>query len=201
MGMEPPIKLEKPGAGLPGRRLMVMKPLFRLAARSLPTEMFRRLYAEEREKILRLCAELSEEVGRRPVLVPQLNGLEDSSRYWSPFMCLQHLSIVDAGLSGFILALEAGEKIDHVVRTEDVKPEEDAGPIEVRKFEVGTRRTSARLAPLTQFNQVRSYAHPWFGPLSARQWFALRAVHLRIHRKQLEMILSEPSLGNVHAGG
>ena len=34
------------------------------------------------------------------------------------------------------------------------------------------------------------HAHPWFGPLDAAGWHAMAAMHMGIHRKQIERILS-----------
>ncbi|NDD92023.1 DinB family protein, partial [bacterium] len=37
-------------------------------------------------------------------------------------------------------------------------------------------------------NSRSKLSHPWFGPLSAREWNWLLATHQRIHRRQIEEI-------------
>lgn len=48
-----------------------------------------------------------EDHGAIPVLIDRVVGIEDSSRYWSVFMVLDHLRIVDEGMTQIIQALFA----------------------------------------------------------------------------------------------
>lgn len=65
---------------------------------------------------------LTDEVGKRRVLAPRLTGLEDSSRYWSPFMVVEHLVIVDDNMLGILADLVAGRRHPAPARIEDFKP-------------------------------------------------------------------------------
>ena len=190
--MKPPIELDKPGAGLPGKRLAVARPLFRLASARLPRRRLERVYGKERERLLARTDGLSPETITKQVLVPRLFGLEDSSRFWSPAMILQHCTIVDYGLTDIILKLQAQEVIEKEVRIEDVKPKDDADERDRTLFKRQTTQSTRKLATVDRLSTTSTHDHPWFGPLTARQWFALRALHLRIHRRQLEVVLASP---------
>lgn len=64
----------------------------------------------------------------RPVLIPRLPGLEDSSRNWSVAMTIEHLHIVGQGVSGVLRCISMGQKPPAVVGTAEVKPHGDVDP-------------------------------------------------------------------------
>jgi len=189
--MKSPIDLEAPGAGLPKWQLTIIKPLFHIISSRLPREKVKALYITERQTIIDIVTPLDPTVASTQTLIPRLAGIEDSSRFWSVYMTLEHLSTVDTGVSGIIKQLCAGCPIDSIVRTENVKPSEDADQTALPTFELLTQKNSSTLNRIDTLDHTTTHPHPWFGPITARQWNFLIAIHLRIHRKQIESILAE----------
>lgn len=194
--MTPP-KLQPPGAGLPF--------FSRLAIRGLGRFMLRRKFtwdtapASVEATALRMLGTVSALDGaafHRPVLVPPMRGLEDSSRHWSPAMVLEHLTLTAPGFLHFILSLSRGETTDRVVDTALVKPSGTAGrdvEVKFRELHSGVLERIARESG--PHRRTPRHRHPWFGPLGARDWSALFAVHLLLHEKQLHAILNSTPVG------
>lgn len=189
--MAPPI-LQPPGAGLPffprlylrwfGRRGLRRKFTWDTAPVALEAAAIR---------LHEIANALPDDALQTPVLVPPMNGLEDSSRYWSPAMVLQHLVMTGEIFSEIILRLSSGEPVTDRRGPADVKPAATADRTDVEAFRalhsgVGERlRTGAG-----PDRHGAKFPHPWFGPLTARDWFGLFAAHLLIHEKQLKAILN-----------
>jgi hypothetical protein len=53
------------------------------------------------------------------VLIDRVVGLEDSSRYWTVFMVLDHLRIVDEGISQIIKTLTDDRLFGQEIRIQD----------------------------------------------------------------------------------
>lgn len=185
-------KLAAPGAGLPFLEWAVAKfILFPRLFRTTPKSTAIELFSIESEKILGLAKELSPSQLSKRCLVPRLPGLEDSSRFWSVAMAMEHLIIVGDRMRKIVVDLSAGGTSLPNTSVAEVKPsrEVDAGTI-VQRFQ---RMTDDFIADTTAadvhaFTEAK-YAHPWFGPLNAHQWLIFAAPHQRIHRKQIEEIL------------
>jgi len=185
-------KLAKPGAGLPFHEWFVAKyvflpKLFQSTTRQQAIELFKK----ESDEILRLAKGLSgkELVERR--LIPRLQGLEDSSRFWSVAMTMEHLVIVGNGMHGLIEKLANGVTDIPAISTADVKPHTDVDSSKV--FEDFQSMTDAWVktasnSDLTKFPNSK-YAHPWFGPLTAEQWILFSPQHHVIHRRQIKQII------------
>lgn len=187
-----PPDLAKPGSGLPWWELVAARyVLFPLACRRLNWQSAARLYADEGAAILRRWDSLpAVRLGER-VLIHRISGIEDSSRYWSVAMTVEHLNIVGSGIRALIDGLRRGDSNLPVARIEDVKPRGDTPPAEVRYTferliaEVASAGTSE--LPMPRGTGPRA-AHPWFGLLDAYQWQCLLALHQQIHRRQIEAI-------------
>ena len=185
-------KLGKPGAGLPFHEWFVAKyfiipKLLKETTRDQAIHLFER----ESDVILKLAKELSarELVERR--LVPRLTGLEDSSRFWSVAMTMEHLVIVGNGMRGIVEKLANGITDIPRISTADVKPHTsvDAGKI-FDEFRVMTDDwvKTATTSDLTKFPNAK-FAHPWFGPMTAEQWILFAPQHQVIHRRQVKEII------------
>ena len=129
-----PPKLQPPGAGLPWWMLLAARHVvFPLAVRRMKdwagaTRPFR----EVGDRILAIWDALpAERLGER-VLINRIGGLEDSSRYWSAAMTVEHLNIVGFGVRRGIAGLRRGEVPDRVRGTAEVKPKGELPPAEVR---------------------------------------------------------------------
>ena len=188
--MAPP-HLHPPGAGLPfiprfylrwfGRRVLRWKYSWDSAPIAIGATA---------ERLYRAVANLPADVLQRPALVPPMPGIEDSSRYWSPAMVIQHLNITCEIFSGIIVKLSRGEAISERRGPADVKPAPDAGRVDVESFQSLHTGVGERICAEAGPDRERSrFPHPWFGPMTARDWFGLFAAHLILHEKQLQAIL------------
>lgn len=181
--------LQSPGAGLPACELAWLRIMFRLVCGSLSKHLGLRWFKLEAERIKALAGNVSAEQGAVPILISRVIGIEDSSRYWSVFMVLDHLRIVDEGITQIIRTLTADRRFQQEVRIQDVKPNQQSGPETIERFLKtvdGYESTVTRLGKLGR--QVR-HPHPWFGPMTAHDWHCLAAIHQWVHRRQLERIV------------
>lgn len=184
-------KLAVPGAGLPRVELWIARLIFHFGAWRTSRSEASALFAAERDAVLKLAQSCDAETGARRVLIRRLPGLEDSSRYWSVFMTLDHLRIVNESVTGVISELLAERMPPGAASTAAVKPAEGVGPEIVEAFAESCRRLETVVTGAPTLATKTRYAHPWFGPLSAAQWHFMAAFHLRLHRKQIEQVLAE----------
>jgi hypothetical protein len=115
--------------------------------------------------------------------------LEDSSRYWSVWMTLDHLRICNRDFAEVIAGLERGTAPEREASTADVKPSPEAGAAVEAAYERRCDDLSATAAAVADLHTATTYAHPWFGALDAAGWHALAALHMGIHRRQLAKII------------
>jgi hypothetical protein len=167
--------------------------VFPLACRKLDWAAAGAMFQEEGARILTLWDSIpAERLGER-VLVRRLRGLEDSSRYWSVAMTVEHLNIVGLGIRGIISGLRKGELPARPARTEDVKPSGGIHPAEVRTAftrMLSVEASANAVEPSVPRGVGPRVPHPWFGPLDADRWHCLLGIHQRIHRHQIEAIRS-----------
>lgn len=183
-------KLDKPGAGLPfPSNLFVRYVLGPLKSRKNTYEENAERFELEAARLLRLTKDMSEEELTQKILVPRLPGLEDSSRYWSAAMTLEHVMIVAEGMGYIIEKLGRGEDPGVRVDTAKVKPlGELSGRATLARFEKFLGHSSRVLARVVDRDSPVTHEHPWFGSLTAGQWFWVMGVHNTLHRRQIEAI-------------
>jgi len=183
-------KLAMPGAGLPGIELQIARVLFALRAWTHDRQRIDALFRQERALVadlVRSCP--AGRLGER-VLTPRPRGLEDSSRHWSVLMTLDHLRIVNLACASIIRELSEGRVPAGKASTADVKPSPDVTESVLATYEASCDEVLAAVASAKNLDDAARFPHPWFGPMSARRWHVLAAVHLGLHRKQLEAILA-----------
>lgn len=182
-------KLAAPGAGLPGIELQIARVLFNVRAWTHGRRRIDALFQKERALVAELVRSCP--VGRlgERVLIPRPRGLEDSSRHWSVLMTLEHLRIVNLVCAAVIRDLSEGRVPAGKASTADVKPSPDVTEAVVSAYEASCDEVLAAVASAKDLDDAARFPHPWFGPMSARRWHVLAAVHLGIHRAQLEAIL------------
>lgn len=182
-------QLAAPGAGLPAPELFVAKKLFWLKCRSESREGFIEEFKNEQKLIRELIVACPAERHGEPVLVPRLRGMEDSSRFWSVWMTLDHLRIVNTGLGGFITELSQEKQIEGALGTADVKPDPEVTASVVAEYEQACGDFLSNVAAAKNLDTIATYPHPWFGPMNAFRWLALASLHMGIHRKQIAAII------------
>ena len=125
------------------------------------------------------------------MLVPPQQGLEDSSRYWSAAMLLDHLVIVGEQVKGGILALSRGIVPKGEASTAKVKP--SGAPTVAEAVAAYKKFASTVMVDLDKGvadkDSKATFRHPWLGPLNCRQWQWLLAAHQAIHLHQLHEIV------------
>jgi len=183
-------KLQAPGGGLPWWELLVVRHIiFPRTVRRLTWEAADTLFQDEGKRVLAIWDALpADRLGER-ILIRRFGGIEDSSRFWSVAMTVEHLNIVGRSLRRVITALRNGQVPDIVARVEDVKPKGEQTPDEVRAEFFHLLADAAIPEPPIACGVGPRYAHPWFGPIDAFRWHCLLGVHQQIHRKQLEGII------------
>ena len=182
-------KLAAPGAGLPWLENRIARILLGTKRRFGTPASFVAQFQGERERIERLIKDCAEERLLQRVLISRLPGLEDSSRYWSVAMTLEHLRIVHYAFVGVLTAL-AEEKIPAgEASTAAVKPHVEVGVDVIAEYETSCDVLMACVAGIREFRTKARFPHPWFGPMDAHGWLALAGGHMGIHRRQIERIL------------
>lgn len=186
-------KLQAPGAGIPKLELLIAKHIIfplRFKKTSVATAIAE--FREESDRILQLARGVSPEQLSERRLIPRLQGLEDSSRYWSIAMAMEHLAIVGGGTRGILVALSRNQTNLPKRGTADVKPSTDLDAQQIlMRFEkvVDDFIRTAEKTDFDKYPEAR-HPHPWFGPLTAKQWLVFAAPHQKIHRRQIEEIVA-----------
>jgi hypothetical protein len=185
------MKLAPPGAGVTALERLVGKHWYlRRACARLSWEEAPRELAAQAGVLDGLAAGIDEERLLRPVLVPRQMGLEDSSRFQSYAMVLEHLTIVGRAVQSIVVDLTHGRTPAIVIRVAEVKARGGQPLEEVRANyramieaftgaiprDVGDRHSTAR------------HPHPWIGQLSAYQWLCFAPLHQQLHIKQARRI-------------
>lgn len=175
---------------MPKIELLIARGLFAWMRFRGRREEFTANFETERDAILSLVRSSDPSNAARRVLIARLRGLEDSSRYWSVWMTLDHLRIVNNVVAGVIRSLIQGNPPTRVASTAAVKPTIDTGPEVVAEFERSCAEFLESIDRTINLRTAARFAHPWFGPLDAAGWHALGGVHLGLHRRQIECILA-----------
>ncbi len=184
-------RLAPPGAGIPAVERVVGGAIFAFNRWRGTREGFAARFERERGVIAGLCRGRDERILGARVLIPRLRGLEDSSRFWSVWMTLEHLRIVNDQITRVIKSLTDGRIPEGRASTAAVKPSPEVGA-EVRgAYEGSCDRLVALVASCPTLRTRVRYAHPWFGPLDGAGWHAMAAMHMGIHRAQIARILAD----------
>jgi len=181
-------KLAAPGAGLPALELAIARMSFARRRKSWSRERFNEQFGVERAAIRRRVDGCEPSLRRRRVLIRRLRGLEDSSRNWSLWMTLEHLRICNEAFARFITLLGRDETPEGRVSTADVKPSPEVGGEVEDGFEASCEAVLEAVESVPELATRAAHPHPWFGPLDAAGWHALAALHMGIHRVQIERI-------------
>lgn len=188
--MEP--KLARPGAGIPiFERLLTRFWLLPRAEKRMSAEAVSKLFLSELRKIYELASTLGEKQLATRVLVPRVPGLEDSSRYWSVAMTLEHIVLVSDSMEKISASLARGIVPPIWVDIAKIKPQGQLEAFEaLEKFRsyVHSEQQKGNLEHLHVPSKAK-LVHPWFGALHARAWNTLKASHAAVHRKQVQLIV------------
>lgn len=164
--------------------------MFPRFCRSTSWEQADEIFAREGRKILEMTEPLDDATLRRRVLIKRVPGIEDSSRFWSPAMVMEHLDIVGTLMTEAVVLLSQGKVPDRQADVAAVKPKGAEGGDPIGEFREFLLTTKDRLEKeVVDRNSPAKFLHPWFGPLGVHQWHCLLAAHQAVHRRQLKSIL------------
>ncbi len=185
----PSPRLAPPGAGLPVPELWIARLLFRWKSATGNPTLFRDRFVSERAAIADLIKSCPPHLRGERILIPRLPGLEYSSRYWSVWMTLDHLRITNQAFADILGALSVGVVPPNAASTAAVKPSEVSSAAVEGDYEQSCDGVLAAAATANWDSPTR-YPHPWFGPMTAPQWFSLAGGHMGIHRAQMGRIIA-----------
>jgi len=185
--------LQPPGAGLPWIEKVVARHIvFPLTCLRMTWASAADRFQSEGAKILSIWDRVPANLLTQRVLIKRFPGIEDSSRYWSLAMTVEHLNIVGPALQGVIASLRQGKTPAGAARVEDVKPKGELEPAKIRADFVQLLSVAAQFAandPPIPRGQGPRFPHPWFGPIDGFQWHCMLGMHQGIHRRQAEAIV------------
>lgn len=187
--VQPP-PLAPPGAGLSALELLFSRFLLTVVRATASRASALRRLTKEAQRIRELVEPLDDTVGSQRVLVRRLLAIEDSSRYWSPFMVVEHLVIVDTNIFRIMIDLVAGRVHPDEARIENFKPAPSAGRPSLDSFGKLVEQFQCSVPRWPELHTRSRHPHPWFGPLDAHAWLCLAGIHHAIHRRQLHRILA-----------
>ena len=195
LGFETPNDLPPPGAGLPALERAALDITFKTVAVFLPDKWSIKLFRREANELLRLASGEDESYDVfHQLLIPRVIGIEDSSRYWSVMMVLEHLCLSNRDMLDTVKALAAGIVPRGEIDIALYKPSPDVGYDVLDRYRELSDEYCGAVQQLLQSRgslpaAVR-FKHPWFGLLTAHQWHCLTTVHQRIHRRQMQKIVA-----------
>lgn len=187
-------QLEKHGRGLPSLELLIGKVGFALYRSRSSRQGATARFKSESQQLISLASSVSEEVGKQRVLIKRIMGIEDSSRFWSVFMVLDHLLIADRLTIKIMESLSMEKEFTQEIRIEDIKPQSARGKEVIDEFQCLITDYILCLEKITSWHSKQYHTHPWFGPLNAHGWHCFTAFHHFIHRRQLHRIIQTLSV-------
>jgi hypothetical protein len=186
-----PPKLAPPGTGIPiYQKLFLRLYVNPFVAGREPIEKMRARAERKHENLRDAYLAIPEGLRAKKVLVPPQTGLEDSSRYWSAAMVLEHVEIVGSAMVEVMAKLKNGQVPEVKADTATVKPH---GVLTADKIFASYERWRAGVFSALDtrggdFKSSRTFGHPWFGAFSARKWLWVLGIHAELHIKQLAAI-------------
>jgi hypothetical protein len=187
-----PPKLAQPGAGLPFFELFIARYfLLPRAYRRMNWDQADAIFQKQGRILIELAQNISAGQLQKPVLIDRIAGIEDSSRFWSPGMVLEHLIIVGSSMLRGIVELSRGVVPAVKPDVAAVKPSGSYGAGAVGVFQSFLAQYADTMNREVADRRSRTtLRHPWFGEMNAHQWHCLAALHQAIHRKQMQKILA-----------
>lgn len=188
----PQANLAAPGAGLPGVQGFVLRHVFFPAfCQRTSWDKALGLFLHEGERVAAAAQSLAPEALQTRVLIRAPMGIEDSSRYWSAAMVLEHLIEVGSRIATGVVELTHGPSASVKADIADVKPKGQNNDSIVAAYRVFLEDYRDKLVHQTGNRNARNTApHPWFGDLTPQRWVCLGAIHQQIHRRQMDRVIA-----------
>lgn len=198
---QPEPQLQPPGAGLPLLQGLYLRYwLYPKLMRHYDGHAAVGAMTRETAKIISLSSALSDDDFFERVLIEPLPALEDSSRYWSVAMVMEHLIICMKAMTQIAEALAANRALSLDTSPANVKPKggrKISRDEWVRLFTETTAECAGRLEAICDRPDVarpgrdaQTLSHPFFGAIPARGWIWVMGAHPVTHRRQVERIIA-----------
>jgi hypothetical protein len=183
--------LAAPGAGLPGLQAVVLRHvLFPAFCRTTSWDKAVGLFRREGERVAAAAQSLAPQALQTRVLIRAPMGIEDSSRYWSAAMVLEHLIEVGSRVATGVVELTHGQAASVKADIVAVKPKGGKDGSIVSEYRAFLEDYADKVMKRAGDRAARHTApHPWFGDLTPHRWVCLGALHQQIHRRQLDRII------------
>ena len=181
--------LAAPGAGIPWWERHGLGLLLRLLSWQTSQAKATQTLADACTATMSLVAQCPPAQRTTRVLIPRLAGLEDSSRYYSVYMTLEHLRMVNGSIAQILPLLAQGHVPPGTASTAAMKPGVEVSPEIEHTFPSSCHAVIAAAHSVGELRTASTYRHPWFGPFNAAAWYLLAGVHTRLHQRQIALIL------------
>jgi hypothetical protein len=121
------------------------------------------------------------------VSISPLFGISHSSLHWSINMLMEHLVLETGGVIKLIEQLNSDYDSIDTITIQSLQPQNNKSMhkllhMRVRKFSLYIETNKVKHSKLSK-------KHPYFGKLNSKEWLVFLALHMRMHRVQLERIV------------
>jgi len=188
------MQLQKPGQGLPFieslvLRHWVMPRLTKKMSWNECTEFF----VKHSKVIIQIAQKLSKENLETKILINRIPGMEDSSRFWSITMVMEHLLITTPMMKEVVIGLSQGKTLKDKVDIAAVKPlgQKSTDEILSQFIHLSSNVMTEIDDKVLDRASKSTLFHPWFGLMTAHQWHWLMAIHTSLHARQAKAISKE----------
>jgi hypothetical protein len=145
------------------------------------------------EAYLRLAQHFDETRGGLTACVPAMIGVDPEMRGWSFFQILEHNTIVNRSIGATVKALALGTELSGpalINPKTDVLPKGPSGPEQLEAFQGSVEEYLSLVATLPSLRGTGETLHPVFGSFDAHKWHCMFGLHLGLHLRQAEKVLS-----------
>lgn len=187
--------LQEPGAGLPKLETAILNASFKFGTLVMSDWSAIKLLNKESGRLLQFANQSGESYDlSQQQLIPRLIGIEDSSRNWSVLMVLEHLCMTNHDILIVINSLLKGTTPNFTATIQRYKPSPDVSFDVIERYQqICLDYVDCVESLLRSLGNLRSsvrFEHPWFGPLDAHKWHCLAGFHQRVHRCQVQKIIT-----------
>ena len=183
-------ELDQPGAGLPGFEAFYLTCLLKLASAFRSDKSITADFQNSSRTILQIVDDNDVGLLSQEILIPRIQGIEDSSRNWSVLMVIDHLAMVNQSIMETIRSLRGGNEPFQEVRIANFKPERDVDMGAVDRFRDVNQRYWSFATSHQALRSNLTARHPWFGNLDGHGWHCLAAEHQKVHLRQIYKLLA-----------
>ncbi len=164
--------------------------MLKLGTAVMSDEAVLRSFQDSSRDILRIAEDHDLGVLSQQILIPRLQGIEDSNRNWSVLMAVEHLSIFNRSILETVRSLHSNSQPFDKVVIAKFKPHDDVGGEAIEQFRETNQRYWSFVKSHQPLRTVMTHGHPWLGELDGHAWHFLAAAHQKIHRRQIYKILA-----------